>query len=220
MLIKMKNKKVSFQLLFRIFVIIGMFIAGAIFYNKLPDQIPTHWNVNGMADAWGDKSFALWISPVLSLLMVVLFPLLSKIDPKKENYKLFKNAWDTIQTILISFFGYVFALQIYFTLNTDNNQLFSRLMTAGIGVIFMLLGNLLGKVRQNYFIGFRTPWAINDPEVWQKSQRFAGWIMFFGGFVFFLEAFIWQYFFAAFIFVIVLIIAAPLVYSYLISRKK
>lgn len=82
----MKSK----SLIFRLILVLGMFVTTAIVYSKLPDQIPTHWGVTGQADQWGDKTWAAWMMPGMGLIFLFMFPFLAKIDPKKENYK---NFW-------------------------------------------------------------------------------------------------------------------------------
>jgi uncharacterized membrane protein len=213
----MKNKGILFYS--RITIVLSMFVVGVLVYSKLPETIPTHWGFDGMADAWGPK-YKVFLTPVLSLAMLVLFPLLSKLDPKAENYKFFKKPWEVLQTVLVVFFGLIFALQVYFSLNVDVDGVMDNIMLMSVGVMFMVIGNLLGKIRHNYFIGFKTPWTLADPEVWQKSQRFAGWVMFAGGLVFFVNSFFQLLVVPMFIIVVASVVIVPTVYSYLVSRKN
>ena len=48
-----------------------------------------------------------------------------------------------------------------------------------VGIIFILVGNYLPKSRQNYTIGIKLPWTLNDTENWNKTHRFGGivWIL-------------------------------------------
>ena len=87
-------------------------------------------------------------------------------------------------------------------------------------MLFIILGNYMGKVRQNYFVGLKTPWTLNDPEVWQKSQRLAGWAFVLSGLIFIVESIIWIAVAYAFIGTIALVVIVPIAYSYLISRPK
>jgi uncharacterized membrane protein len=208
------------QTIIRVVLVIGMFITGAILYKYMPETVPTHWNYEGVVDGYSGKTFGTFMTPGIALLMLIFFPLLSKIDPKKENYESFKSTWAAIQTSLICVFAYIYALQLYFTFTPENSYMMGRMMVFGMGILFVFMGNLLGKVRQNYFIGIKTPWTLNDPEVWQKSQRFGGYMMVLGGIAFLIEALIWQYLLAFLIIFITLVAIVPIVYSYVISRKK
>jgi len=42
-------------------------------------------------------------------------------------------------------------------------------------------GNMMGKIKTNWFMGIRTPWALNDPDVWNKTQRLGGRVFFLSG---------------------------------------
>ncbi len=216
----MKNKIFTIQMVFRIVLVAIMFIAALILYPSLPQIIPTHWSFDGTADGFGDKTWGVFISPFVALAMLIFFPLLPLIDPRKENYEKFGKVWDLLQTVFIIFFGYIFILQMYFTFHTDESADMGKFMMGGIGVLFILIGNYLGKIRQNYFIGIKTPWAINDPEVWQKSQRFGGWVMLIAGIGFLIEAFVWFHIIEFFIVAVAAIIILPTAYSFIISKKK
>jgi uncharacterized membrane protein len=78
----------------------------------------------------------------------------------------------------------------------------------------------MGKVRQNYFVGLKTPWTLNDPEVWQKSQRFAGWAFVLAGLAFIIEAIVWFAVVPVFFAAMAVMVILPIAYSYLLSRKK
>ncbi|MFH1620775.1 MAG: SdpI family protein [Patescibacteria group bacterium] len=217
----MKNNiKIQTMTAIRIILVALMFAAGAIFYKYLPDMIPTHWGFEGQPNQWSPKSWGTWLVPGLSLVFLVLFPLLPKLDPKRENYKNFKSSWEVIQTSFIAIMAYMYAITLYATFYPEYNDMVGRAVVLGIGVLFVILGNVMGKVRQNYFVGLKTPWTLDDPEVWQKSQRFAGWMFVFAGLAFIIEAIIWFVIIYVFIVSMVAVVIAPIVYSYLLSKKK
>lgn len=206
--------------IFRFIIVILMFIAGAFFYSKLPEQIPIHWNYAGEADDWGAKVWANWLMPGIALLMLVLFPIFAKIDPRRKNYEGFKDVWETIQTSIILFFAYIYGVSFYMMFNPDKGDMMEKFMMTGIGILFIVLGNYMGKVRQNYFVGLKTPWALHDPEVWQKSQRFAGWFFVLGGLIMLVNAWLQLYVPIVFFVTVISMVIIPIVYSYLVSLKK
>ena len=87
-------------------------------------------------------------------------------------------------------------------------------------MLFILLGNYMGKIRQNFFVGMRTPWTLSDPEVWNKSQRFAGWMFVIGGLITIIESIVWLTSGAIIFAVVFLIAIVPMIYSYLLYRGK
>jgi uncharacterized membrane protein len=57
----------------------------------------------------------------------------------------------------------------------------SRALEGGVSLLFALMGNVLGKVRRNFFVGVRTPWTIANEQVWNATHRFAAKTFFAGG---------------------------------------
>jgi len=204
----------------RIIIVALMFITGALLYSYLPDMIPTHWGFEGQPNQWSPKTWGTWLIPLMSLAFLILFPILPKLDPKKENYEKFKQPWGVIQTSLVAFMGYIYGVTMFVIFYPEYNAFVGRAVVFGMGVLFVILGNYMGKVRQNYFVGLKTPWTLNDPEVWQKSQRLSGWAFVLCGLVAIIESIIWiatpYVFFVAF----ALTVIVPIAYSYLISKAK
>lgn len=196
------------------------FLAVVLVYPRLPDMIPMHWGLEGSPDNWWPKTYGAWLLPSLMSVFVVLFPALQKMDPRSENYPEFAKSWAIIRTSIIAMLAYINAIVLYVTLNPAYNHLVGRFVTFGVGLLFIVLGNYMGKVRQNYFVGLRTPWTLADPEVWQRSQRFAGWAFVIAGLIISLESFIWIAAPHIFIATIIAVVVGPVGYSYILSRKK
>jgi uncharacterized membrane protein len=57
----------------------------------------------------------------------------------------------------------------------------SRAIMGGVCLLIALMGNVLGKVRRNFYIGVRTPWTIANEQVWNATHRFAAKTFFAGG---------------------------------------
>ncbi|MBN2086916.1 SdpI family protein [Candidatus Peregrinibacteria bacterium] len=204
----------------RLSIVLAMIIATLFLYPKLPDIIPTHWNFQGQPDDWGAKTWAAWLIPGISLLMIILFPILAKIDPRHKNYKKFWGVWEIIQTIIIAFFGFIYFIQYYMTLYPENQNLMQPIMLSAVGLLFIVLGNYMGKIRQNYFVGIKTPWTLNDKEVWQKTHRVGGWAFVIAGILYLFEAWTGLFIGPVFIITITGVVVVPIVYSYVISKKN
>lgn len=50
----------------------------------------------------------------------------------------------------------------------------SQLIFILLGVIMMILGNIMPKVKMNSMIGLRTTWSMKNEITWKKSQKFGG----------------------------------------------
>jgi len=205
-------------MLFSIILVILSFAGSIVARPYLPDLIPMHWNIAGEIDSYASKDYGIFYLPLMMLAMLVLFELSPKLDPKKENYKIFKKEWLIIKTGILMLFAYLQGIIIYLSFNPDKD--IRPLMFAGLGSLFVLIGNYLSKIRQNYFIGVKLPWTLADEDNWNKSHRLASWIFVLAGLVILLEAVILFYpglvigvsiFSAAFL---------PVAYSYFLFKKK
>ncbi len=217
---KNANNKLPYSRIAQWGIVAGMFLIGALLYSHLPDMVPTHWNVNNQIDGWMPKIYGAWLMPVIALIITLFFPLLRKIDPESKNYEKFAKTWEVFQLTIVGFFAYMYAITSYVALNNDKSYLVGRLVMLGMGIMFIILGNYMGKIRHNYFVGIKTPWTLADPEVWQKTHRLAGWIFVAAGLLILLMSLFWmQYIWPLFIAIIVTIVIIPMFYSYWISRK-
>ena len=61
-----------------------------------------------------------------------------------------------------------------------------RALIGGMFLFFALLGNVMGKVRKNFYIGIRVPWTLASDRVWNDTHRLAAWLMVGGGILGFL----------------------------------
>ena len=195
----------------KLLIVISLFASAYYLYPSLPEKIPTHWNYAGQVDAYGTRD-SIYVAPFICLGMLLLFSILKKVDPKQMNYEKFSTTWEIIQYSLLLFFAYIFAISIYASLHPAFDV--GMAVMLGIGVLFVILGNFMGKLRQNYFIGYKLPWTLNNEEVWNKTHRFAGKCMMLSGFIFMVNA--WPKFYPLPIFITAMVILGvlPIVYSY------
>jgi uncharacterized membrane protein len=215
-----KNKPLNKQFYVRLLMVGVMLLASLALFSKLPETVPTHWNLSGEVDGYGSKWTGLFLVPGMALLFTLLFPILRKIDPRRKNYEKFKTAWEMIQTVIIAFFAYFHLALLYLTLNPEKSDLMPSFMFVGISIMFVLLGFYMMKVRQNYFVGLKTPWTLDDPEVWDKSHQFTGKIFIAAGLIMFLEAWLRVYLFPVLMGIIIVAVILPILYSYLVWRKR
>ena len=198
-------------------LIAGMYALGGLFYSSLPNMMPMHWNYLGQIDSYMPKHIALWYMPTLTLVMALSFMILPFFDPKKEKYQLFAHEWGIMQMGIIGFMAYVHGMIIYLTLNPSVQMM--PLMFIGLGALFILMGNYMSKIRQNYFIGVKTPWTLASEDNWNKTHRYASWSFVLAGIVCLAESyFIW---YAHIIILGSILLAAflPIMYSFLLYKK-
>lgn len=141
-------------------------------YNLLPDMVATHWNIQGQVDAWGSKKFNNLLFPGLIIAIYFLFSFIPNFDPKKERYAEFANVYLMMRNAILSVFVIIFGATTLFNLGYPLN--ISAIVGVSIGVLFLIIGNYFGKIKLNYFVGFRTPWTLSSENVWNKTHRVGG----------------------------------------------
>lgn len=161
------------------------FIGTIIVYWYLPDQIPIHWGVNGEPDNYGHKSMSLLLG-ALPLVIYLLMIVIPRIDPKKESFELHKKSYRITRIILIIFLMIVHWVSILIALGYELNiALIIKLL---VGVVFIIIGNYMPQIRNNYFFGIRTPWTLANETVWRKTHRLGGYGFIISGVLFLITA--------------------------------
>ena len=171
----MKNKKI--RIACYILAIIGVAATAAV-YPFLPDQIPTNWGFDGHV-AYSPRS-RIWICCGLLPLLAVLFDFMPYIDPRRANYIKFSRYYDNfclfMQFFLLLMLGITISESLY-----PGRISVGRVVAAVIGVLFMFIGNIMPKLKSNYYMGIKTPWTLSDEEIWYKTHRLGGKTMFIAG---------------------------------------
>ena len=169
----MKNKKLLIALLALCAV---NFAAHLVFYPALPETVPIHWGFDGQADGWGSKASVL-VMAALPAGMVLLMALIPKIDPHAGNFEKFQPVYRIFLIALTVFLcgvSWLSELTVYDVLPAAGGSLVSALVLGGCGVLFVVLGNYMPRIKQNYTFGCRTPWALSDEHNWNRTQRMGG----------------------------------------------
>ena len=163
-------------------LIIAPFIYGALIFPNLPSRIPTHFNIEGKADAWGGPS-SIFIGPgIMGAVSVFVYLLLSnliKFDPKKydeANDALYKD----FAVLTVAFLSILSLIIIYSSTNADQINV-GKLILPLIGLSFAGLGWYMPKFKQNYFVGFKLPWTLENVDNWNETHKVAGTVWMFGG---------------------------------------
>jgi len=188
----------------------------AYIWPSLPQKVPMHWNASGEIDRWGDKSETILLPVLMTGIVYLLFLIIPKIDPKGKLENM-GNKLNHFRLILTGFMS-ILCLYILYSIKTVNGD--PRILFPILGLLFAFLGNYMKTMKPNYFIGFRTPWTLENEEVWKKTHKFGGLLWFIGGLLitltFLVSEKIQLYTFIA---ITVVITIVPVVYSYLEFQK-
>lgn len=213
----MKMKK-SVLILLGILALIPLAIT-AWFYPRLPATIPMHWNIDGTVRY--DPKQSIWIIAALSPLFAILFPVLAKIDPRRRNYEKFGGAYQGFMIVMQLFLLMMNGIIISESLNPGRISV-STVVTVSVGLLFIFLGNIMPKVKSNFYMGARTPWTLSDPDVWFKTNRLSGYLFFISGIIISICPFVFsdQVTFWAMMIIVIITATIPVIMSYVWYRQK
>ena len=163
-------------------------LAGLLLWNRLPDEMASHWNVNDEVDGYMPKVWGVFMLPLITLAMFLLFLVVPSIDPLKANIAQFRGAFNLFIVLVVGFMIYLYGLTLAWSLGYDNFRM-SGAMLPAIGLLFIFIGFLLRQAKRNFFIGIRTPWTLSSDTVWKETHRIgallfmiSGALAFIGGF--------------------------------------
>lgn len=163
-------------------VIAAMFAGALIVWPGAPAQIPVHWNAAGEVDRYGGKVEGLLGIPLMTLAIYLLMRFLPRIDPGRANYARFGGAYTAIRAGIVVLMAGLFALVLAWIQGRPIDM--SRAVPLGVGLLFVLIGALMGKVRPNWFVGVRTPWTLSSKTSWVRTHRLGGWLFVLLGVIF------------------------------------
>jgi uncharacterized membrane protein len=147
-------------------------LLSAIAFPNLPPRVPIHWNIQGQVDGYGSPAAAALITPVAIIGLLALFSALPWLSPKQFEVDAFRGVFWFMIFVILAFMVYVHCLTLWAALGHRVDVL--RALIAGMLLMFALLGNVMGKVRRNFWVGVRTPWTLANDRVWNDTHRLAG----------------------------------------------
>lgn len=152
------------------FLIVATLIVSLIVYPQLPSRVPMHWNLRGEVNRYGDK-LEIFLMPAAMAVIALLFAALPWLSPRRFEVDTFRTTYLYIMILVLAFMAYIHALHLWaaFSKPLDMN----RALLGAAFLLLALLGNVLGRVRRNFFIGVRTPWTLASEKVWDATHRFA-----------------------------------------------
>ena len=152
----------------------------ACIYNRLPQEVPMHWNVDGSID-YSTKG-QLWFVFALGLIFAVMFDILPKIDPRKENYARFGKYYDFFCVMMNVFLIIIEGITLIECFRPHTIPV-GKVVMVLLSVVFLITGNIMPKMKTNFYMGIKTPWTLSNPDVWNKTHRLGGRMMFIVGFL-------------------------------------
>jgi uncharacterized membrane protein len=194
------------------------FLIGFYLYPTAPVKMASHWNIAGEVDGYMSKFWGLFLMPIISLAMFLLFLLIPRMDPMKENVQKFRKYFDRFILLTMLFLFYIYVLTISWSYGARFDM--GRLMAPAIGILFFYAGVLIEKSKRNWFIGIRTPWTLSSESVWDKTHKLGGKLFKISGVIAMLGFIFPGFAFELMIFPAILFSIWTIVYSYFEFKKE
>lgn len=160
-------------------VLAGMILAAAVLWQSSPERYPVHWNIQGQVDRYGNRTEGLLLLPAMTVGIYLLLVFLPRIDPARANYARFSGAYTAIRIVFTVCMALIYAVTVVSAKEYPIDMSFAIPLI--IGGMFVVLGNYVGKIRPNWFVGIRTPWTLTSKKSWVKTHRIGGWLFILGG---------------------------------------
>lgn len=213
-------KTINFKKEWRaIVMIVATTIVSGISYAYLPARVVSHWNFYGQPDGFSSRELHCLLFPGIILGMYLMFLFLPKFDPKKDRYAEFSEVYRLMRdAIMFVLFGVFLVATAY---NLGWPVPVGIAVSSLIGFLMIVMGNYFGKLKRNWFVGLRTPWALSSENVWNKTHRFGGRLFMIWGVLIILAPWLnssWAM--GILFFGIIFILIAVNVYSYLVFKKE
>ncbi|EGE54990.1 SdpI family protein [Streptococcus parauberis] len=205
------NKK---RLLITSLVVIFPIVIGLLLWKQLPDQVPTHFDFSGKVNDYSSKSFAVFFLPLFLLAIHLIVVWMVSRDPKSARLgKMAALVYWIIPVISIIVQSMIFLAAV----GPDHSMTLN--VNVFMGPLFLVLGNYLPKIRQNYTVGIRVPWTLNNENNWNKTHRMAGKVWVIGGLLLFILGLLNIANGFVFGITLTLMFVVPIIYSYRLYKN-
>ena len=208
-------KKINFKLLILTSILILLpMLVGVILWQNLPATLPSHFDLEGRSNGFSSKPMIVFVIPLLMLALHLFAILVTSLDPKSHNVA--SKVKHLIYWIIPVTSGMV-QLSVYGSVLGFMNNV-TQIGLVFIGTLFLVLGNYLPKTKQNYTVGIRLPWTLDNEENWNRTHRLAGKLWVIGGLLILFNVFLrWEMLYVL-VGLLLLMVLVPTFYSYWLSR--
>ncbi|MBN1370329.1 MAG: SdpI family protein [Anaerolineaceae bacterium] len=158
------------------FIILGFtalaLLLSALAYPHLPESVPSHWNEKGEVDGYSSRTFGAFFLPLLTLGFGLMLLFIPNLDPLRANVDKFRSSYHWIIVGFCVYFTYLHGVTLAAGLGWKFDM--NTMIMPAFGLLFIGLGFMIERSKQNWFIGIRTPWTLSSTSVWDKTHRTGG----------------------------------------------
>lgn len=197
-------------------VVIFAFVLAFWAYPQMPEQVASHWNLQGEADGYMNRFWGIFLMPLVMVICWLLLNLVPLIDPRAKNIAKFKHYFDGFILVFLIFFLIVYKLTILWNLGFQVP--FNVVMPILVGGLIFYMGILIEHAEPNWTIGIRTPWTLSSDTVWEKTHTLGGKLFKIAGILSILSALLPGISFVIVIIAVVGVSLFLLIYSFYLYR--
>lgn len=165
----MKNRT---MLIICVGLILLSFALSIALAGSFPEQMASHWNEKGEADGYSGKASGLYFLPILQVGVLLLMAGIPLLDPMKKNIAQFRGVYNGFIVVMAGYLTYLHLLTLLWNLGVSINM--NALLAPAFAALLYAAGEMMGKAKQNYMIGIRTPWTLANNQVWEDTHRVGG----------------------------------------------
>ncbi len=188
-------------------------IFGIIYYNKLPDNIPTRFGFDGQVNGYTQKTVFVFAFPIAMALLNMLMAFVINTDPKRKN---FTPAMKKISLLVLPISS-IFISLISYSKALGNNDDINRYIFIFLGAMILTFGIYMPKTKRNYTMGIKLPWTMDNDYNWDMTHKLASKLWIVGGIALALNTFFRSL--VLFVIIMVVITLVPAVYSFMLYKK-
>ena len=172
-------KKINFKILVTTVIICLIpIVCGLIFYNDLPNNVAIHWGIDNNPNGYFSKPAFVFGMPIMMVALQIFCCIVSDLSDKNPEAN--KKAVTVYKWIIPILTIILYIITIMYALG--NNLDIRRIVMIIIGIIFIVSGNYMPKVRDNYYINLKIFWVKNkDERLINKAKKFSAYMLIIGG---------------------------------------
>lgn len=150
-------------------------------YPHLPARVPIHWDGRGHANGYASRFWGVAIWPLVIIALAALTVLLPRISPRRFAIAPFAGVYGGL---MLAIQGAMLVIGVTAQLGSAGYPVpISTVVPLVAGVLLVVMGNYMGKLRRNFFVGIKTPWTLASEAVWERTHRLGGWLFVLAGVV-------------------------------------
>jgi uncharacterized membrane protein len=153
-------------------LIVVAVVISIVAYPKLPDQVPTHWDLSGDVNGWSSRLWGAWMLPLIMAVVWLIMRAIPHIDPRGANYAKFEGMYDWLIILVIAF---MLVMHVVVIMGATGSPIsMTTIVMPAVGIFIAAMGLLLPKVHPNWFVGIRTPWTLTSDLSWERTHKIGG----------------------------------------------